>query len=237
MNSIAEKLVKIAENEPKVYEAGRKKEYDVFWDAFQDYGNRYNYTQAFAYTWSDDIFKPKYDIKIGGDYTSTQVFFNSNICDLVECLNKANVKIDTSEAKSLASLFDRAQKLINTPPIDAIKCKTLMMTFYNSPNLKNINISNIQEDCVFDRTFAYSPALTDITLTNCTIGQNGFNVQWSKNLSADSLKSIIGALSTTTTGLTITLPNTAQNNYEAVYGSGSWATLTATRSNWTIAYA
>jgi hypothetical protein len=66
---------------------------------------------------------------------------------------------------------------------------------------------------------------------------NGFDVHWSTLLSADSLKSIIEALSTSTTGLTITLPTTAQANYEAVYGSGSWNVLTATRSNWTIAYA
>ena len=36
--SIAEKLTAIAENVPKVYEAGQKSEYDRFWDAYQNNG-------------------------------------------------------------------------------------------------------------------------------------------------------------------------------------------------------
>ena len=73
-----------------------------------------------------------------------------------------------------------------------------------------------------------------------TIGQNGFDIRWSKSLSAKSLYSIINALSTTTTGLTITLPNTAEANYNAnppENAPATWAELVATKSNWTIAYA
>ena len=33
--SIAEKLTKVAENVPKVYEAGKKDEHDKFWDEYQ----------------------------------------------------------------------------------------------------------------------------------------------------------------------------------------------------------
>lgn len=85
-------------------------------------------------------------------------------------------------------------------------------------------------------TFQSCIALENLTIKG-VIGTNNFDIHWSTKLTADSLKSIIQALSTTTTGLTITLPTTAQANYEAVYGAGSWETLTASRSNWTIAYA
>lgn len=46
-----------------VHEAGRKAEYDAFWDAFQENGNRKDYSAAFqgAY-WSGYIYNPKYPI-------------------------------------------------------------------------------------------------------------------------------------------------------------------------------
>ena len=77
--SIAEKLTAIAENEQRVYdagymhgnndgyllgeEAGKKSEYDAFWDAFQLDGERTNYSYAFSGSgWHSETFKPKYKI-------------------------------------------------------------------------------------------------------------------------------------------------------------------------------
>jgi hypothetical protein len=234
---IAEKVLRQKKDFDDVYEAGKKAEYDAFWDGVQYYGNRSNYSQAFAYAWNDESFKPKYDIKCAGAYATYQIFYNTKIVDLVGCLKKANVKFDTTEATVIQGIFDRAGILINTPPIDAINCTSMQLTYSSAQNVKNIEIANIQENCTFDRVFNNMYELRDVVLINCTIGKNGISFQWSTKLTADSLKSIIQALSTTTTGLTITLPTTAQSNYEKVYGSGSWATLTATRSNWTIAYA
>ena len=47
------------------FEEGRKAEYDMFWDNFQDYGNRtfYNYGFASHFGWNETNFKPKYDVK------------------------------------------------------------------------------------------------------------------------------------------------------------------------------
>jgi hypothetical protein len=108
--------------------------------------------------------------------------------------------------------------------------------FANNVNLKTIRKLIITDKVTFVGWFTDCTALENIVIEG-TIGQNGFDIHWSTLLSADSLKSIITALSTTTTGLTVTLPTTAQANYEAKYGTGSWSVLVATRSNWTIAYA
>lgn len=63
MSDIAAKLTAVADNIPKVYEAGQKSEYDRFWDAYQNYGKKYNYDQAFGYgNWSDDSYNPKYPL-------------------------------------------------------------------------------------------------------------------------------------------------------------------------------
>ena len=73
--SIAEKLVTVAENQQKVFDAGKKAEYDRFWDAFQDYGNRTVYTNAFCYDgWNDEIYNPKYTIRP----TSCNTMFANN---------------------------------------------------------------------------------------------------------------------------------------------------------------
>ena len=45
----------------EVYEKGVSDEYDRFWDAYQDNGNRTDYRMAFCSTsWTEENFKPKY---------------------------------------------------------------------------------------------------------------------------------------------------------------------------------
>ncbi len=52
---------------------GAKREYDKFWDSFQDYGNATNYSRAFqSPLWNDINYNPKYDIVAADD------LFNSN---------------------------------------------------------------------------------------------------------------------------------------------------------------
>lgn len=81
--SIAEKLTTIAENEQKVYEAGKKSEYDAFWDMFQNKGYGANYRYAFCYSRFDDsTFNPKYDINCTNVDSSAQyMFYSSPITD------------------------------------------------------------------------------------------------------------------------------------------------------------
>ena len=79
--SIAEKLKTIAENEQKVFDAGKKAEYDRFWDAYQENGNRTSYLCAFGgRAWTDETFKPKYPInKISN---ATNMFWYSAIAHI-----------------------------------------------------------------------------------------------------------------------------------------------------------
>lgn len=61
--ALEDKLIEIAENEQKVYEAGKDAYYDFFWDEFQKNGTLTFYGNAFSgYGWTDEIFKPKYPI-------------------------------------------------------------------------------------------------------------------------------------------------------------------------------
>ena len=73
------------------------------------------------------------------------------------------------------------------------------------------------------------------------IGKNGFDVQYSTSLTRQSIENIIAALSTTTSGLTVTISKAAVNTAfetatDAADGASSqaWNDLIATRANWTI---
>ena len=58
-------------------EEGAREEYDRFWDVYQDYGNRIDYTNAFGGNyrgcyWTEDTLKPKYDMS--EIYDATNMF-------------------------------------------------------------------------------------------------------------------------------------------------------------------
>lgn len=95
--SIANKLTKVAENVPKVYEAGKNAEYNRFWDTLQKNGAKANYNYAFTGAiWTDAVYNPKYDIICLG---ALSAFRQSYITD-------SKVTIDVSNVNSTYMFFD-----------------------------------------------------------------------------------------------------------------------------------
>ena len=90
------------------------------------------------------------------------------------------------------------------------------------------------ENQVFTGTFLNCIALENITIEG-TIGQNGFDIHWSTELTAESIDSIVRALTTTKTGLTITLPVGAYDKHAERYGASVTEALWAEkRAYWSI---
>ena len=80
--NIAEKLTAIGENQHAIYGAGKRAEYDAFWDVFQTNGNRTNYQSAFTVGWDDTNYNPKYPIIAGASGGLVGVFAsNAGITD------------------------------------------------------------------------------------------------------------------------------------------------------------
>nr|DAI53590.1 MAG TPA: hypothetical protein [Caudoviricetes sp.] len=74
--SIADKLTQIAENEQAVFAAGKRSEYDTFWDSYQENGNKISYRLAFFGSgWNDTTFKPKYPMKMYKGQQQMQAFY------------------------------------------------------------------------------------------------------------------------------------------------------------------
>lgn len=73
--NIAEKTLQLKTDFDAVYEAGKQKQYDEFWDAYQQCGDRSNYNSSFmGEMWTDEIYNPKYDIVVTGTNNGTNLF-------------------------------------------------------------------------------------------------------------------------------------------------------------------
>ena len=95
--SIAEKLTEIAENVPKVYEAGKQAEYDRFWDSLQNSGNRTHYQYGFAgIGWNPTTLNPKYKVAPLNEQQGCSYIFS-------QCNRGAATPIDFSK---IADKFD-----------------------------------------------------------------------------------------------------------------------------------
>ena len=243
----AEKLIKIAENEQKVYDAGVEAGkaqgggdswYDTFWDAFQQNGNRLNYNNAFSsgnanptsIGWTNVNFKPKYSMV---NIIGYSLFDFSKIeGSLTEILNDLGITLTFNGFQS--SGFQGTQ----FTEIDYINngMSTMARVFVNSTKLKTLKISTVKETSTFQNAFEGCTALENLTIEG-VIGKDGFDVHGSILLTAESYHSIITHCSKTAT-FTLTLPAeaTVRSVYDAKYGEGAWGTITAEYPNLTILY-
>ncbi len=226
-------------------EAGKKSEYDAFWDVYQNYGNRRSYKAAFSRPdssgaigcgWPDSILRPKYDLICEND-TSGMFQYNDST-NIKRALESAGVVLDTSRVNGLFTQMFQGCQSEELPIVDASGATSLSYAFSACVNLIALHIK-VSENTPYNNTFSYLRKITTFTIEG-TIGQNGFNVSWSP-LSKASLTSVVNALSSTTTGLTVTLRLAAVNTaFETSAGaadgstSEEWLALAATKPNWNI---
>ena len=245
MSSIAEKLQIIAENEQKVYNAGYEKGkaeggsyYDDFWDAFQNNGTRTDYGGAFSNGWNDEAFNPKYDLIIS---SAGSMFRNSGITQLAKKLKDKGLKFDTSQLTGAGAVqMFQSAKIKDVPVVD------LSNVTYQSHTFSYSNIETIERVILGDKvTSVGSPFVYMIYLKHCifdgVLAFSGLDLKDSKLLDKESITSLINILSTTTSGLSVTLSLTAVNKaFETSEGANNgststeWQTLENSKQNWTI---
>jgi hypothetical protein len=230
-----ERLRTIAENEQKVYKAGKR---DLM-AAVQNYGARTYFRYGFAY-WHSDAIYPVYDIAPVGD-CAQMLAYVAGTFDLAARLNECRVKLDTRNCTNLTYAFTGGT-ITHVPEIDTRGLSNVHSVFISCTALITIDNIILKDDGsqTFQSVFDYSRSIENLKITG-VIGQNGFNVQHAAMLSRASIESIINALSSTATGLTVTLSKTAVNKAFATSEgandgatSAEWLTLIGTRSNWTI---
>lgn len=202
--SISAKLTTIAENVPKVHAAGKKVEYDAFWDKYQDYGKKFKYFYAFAGTgWTDETFKPKYNLIFS--YSNINAFAYCRVTDLVQKLSECGITIDTTQCNSFTSMFAYAETS-TVPAMDTTSATGINQMFYEAKKLVTIEKLKVKEETTYNAAFNNCESLENITFEGI-IGQN-INLSACLKLSYDSLMNIISCLkdySGTTTTKTLSL--------------------------------
>ena len=174
--SIAEKLTTIAENEQKVYDAGKKSQYDEFWDSFQENGNRTAYNQAFHFRgWTPENFKPKYNLQPTNAY---QMFYNLGFdentyiaWDLKTHLESLGVTLDFSKATDMRYCFQNA-KFTRLGVIDLSSAKNNVNTIFSNVYwLKSIEKLIVNKDNVFDN-YGFSNCYATHVIFEGALGSN-----------------------------------------------------------------
>lgn len=260
--STADKLTTIAENVPKVYESGQNnvKEqvepinaelekclagtsvegqtwYDMFWDNYQRNGNLSGKNVEYLFAgkgWTKENCKPKYDIV---SPSSTYMMFSANtaVTDLREFKkgNDEKVILDFSGTTDLSYCFYRS----SITYIQTLDCTsaTNCNNFFQASQIETIELLKLREDGknTLGAAFANCVTLKNINVEG-KIGHNGTDFKQCKNLTKSSLTSIINALSTATSGYTISLSQTAVTTAFGSVDNAEWQTLVASKPNWTI---
>lgn len=213
----------------EVYEAGKKAEYDAFWDAYQDNGNRLDYVGAFeGKGWNDKTFKPKYDIH--PNHQITRMFHWCYITDLEAILKDCGVGFDVSGGLNYGSLFSYSTITVIPEVWINKSATTIYEMFAYNPYLHTIRKLTFEEGVT---------AIATTVFTNCTslanivfdgVIANYIDMQWCP-LTKASITSLFNVLSDSVSEKTVTLNKAAK---EAAFTDDEWEALIATKSNWTI---
>ena len=239
--TIAEKITRAKSDYDAVYEAGKKAEYDAFWDAFQQNGTRTNYDEGFAgIGWTSETFKPKYDIIPKEAYMSFRD--NSAEIDLVDFCTKNGITIDFSKITKAQYIFYNASfARLGLLDFTSLTDASLTAGAFSYCKAKTVDLLKLSATKgAYNTTFSNWSYLENITIDG-SINCGGANFSSSTKLTKASITSIINALSSTTSGLAITFSKTAVNKaFETTAGAGDgstsaeWQSLIAPKSNWTI---
>lgn len=257
---ISKKLRIMAENGPRIYDAG----YLEGHDAGHEDGYNKGHSEGYAEGYNDGFADCEASVDNYVPCATSITFRNLNL------LGKKEVVLDMPDISDYNGTF--RQDILNTTvehltvnaPLDG-KITTASMTFYSGNHettLKRLTLNCDFSKCTtFSYMMTYLAALEVIdgipidfssaTSINdwhgCAFGSSlrelrvapntiKSNISFStdKLLSYETIQSIIGGLENTVSGKTLTLHKTAVNN---AFTDEEWATLIATKPNWTISLA
>lgn len=209
-------------------EVGKQAEYDRFWDIYQQGGTRSSYAHAFSGSWTDEIFKPKYNIIPSGP--ASQMFINTEIQNLSACLENAGVILDTSMTTNFQYMFNYA-KVTDVPNLDLTSATNINYMFNGCNSMKTAAVT-FAENKVTNYTSVFSgctdlehftaTGVIDIPLSFASCGKL---TEASVQSIIDHLKDLTGLESRTITFRATVGEKLTEEQKAAI-----------TAKNWTLAY-
>lgn len=215
---------------------GKQTEYDRFWNEFQDYGTRTDYTYAFR-RWNAEHIRPKY--KVQNLTMKAETLFQYSKVQKIEAAYFDLSGID----KLTGTAYGMFNACLDLEEIDDlnIPATDYTGTWANCPKLKKIAVVRCIAGKAFSSAFSKCESLEDVTFTG-TMTTNGLDLSACVKLNKESIESVIGILATTSSSRSVTLSEAAvKKAFETSPGkndgdtSTAWADLVATKpSKWTI---
>lgn len=215
--SISDKLTQIAENEQKVYDSGYVSGKNKMWDNITANGVKEHYIRTFyaadftGETFPSGVNPIRSCAYMFYDYRGTELPKNIDLSQLSQSV----IDFNGNDANNgFGNIFGWATQLTKIYDMKLPAPKVYEYTFQYLGMCETIEMpikSTI--DTRYRNTFLESKGIVNMRIEG-TIGQNGFNVSWSKQLSHDSLMSIINALadySADTSGTTWTVTLGSEN--------------------------
>lgn len=246
MMKIEEKVRTIIENTPKVYEAGKKAEYDAFWDSYQNNGNRKNYRGAFGVGFTPETFKPKYPIipRRSYDYDSPQsnMFYytnheNAERIYLTNCPIDLTHLNDTYKGNAVDTVFQNAN--VDDIFVD-LKGVTSVYQLFNYNNTsrepRTVKLRITESLTSITDMFYYMADSSVLTLsfTEDSVLVASLALKQSIYLTKECIQNIFGVMSDDVTGKTLTLKTAGVNYAFGSVDNAEWQALVASKPNWTI---
>lgn len=189
--SIAEKLTTIAENEQKVFDAGKGKSELAMWDFITNKGKRVFYEYAFK-SWGGEYFRPPY--KIVPTSRSLCMFEESNIKKIESKyldLSKITIGNAADNTSNNYCTFRYCENLEEVEDI-GMPAGGYYYTWGWCYNLHTVAVMRCRKEGGYRSPFGECKKLRNITIEG-VIGNN-FSMAYCPLLTAESLISIIDAL-------------------------------------------
>lgn len=231
--SIAEKFEVIAD---EVYEAGKEKEYNDFWDEYLSEKSM-QFAHAFAGEgWTDKNFRPNKDIipRKGANY----MFSQSLITNLEALIERQGIVFDLSNAQRVDYMFSNCKSLTQLPVLNFSKAtaNSFQQTFYYCTNLHTIRklilpVENANRTNLYLNTFNNCSSLANIEVEGNIVQTISFA---DSPLTVESMKSIISCLKDFTGtsnkfSYTVTFKSTA---FDALEAEGATAEYNGVACPW-----
>ena len=258
--TIAEKLTTIAENEPKVYDAGRtlgieegrtlgieqgralgieegkKTEYDAFWDSFQRNGTNQDTRNMFSgFGWTKDTLKPKYSVVAKSTYMMfAYCGYNGDLADVFDKRGLTlKFELDPYNYQQGMLFFNSNVTAVGEVDLSPLNDKAQISSMFNTTKLTTIR-KLIPPQCPLEKN-CWGSGLINLGIGGDIV--NTFDLTKCTKLSQDSIDSVMSWLSPDVSGKTVTFSKTAA---VSAYGSEENAVVyleSAKPTGWNVSLA
>lgn len=197
--TIAEHTVRLKQDFDDVYAAGKESQRLEWWRKYLNRGNAISLAYAFAYNrWSDGTFDPPYNINAS---SCSNLFANSYIADLRGILTRNGVELIFDDSKTSNNQFFNLFTYSRIEYAPYLKLPTTCSCYgwftgcsylIEVDGYECTEIHTFQQSNGNSKTFQGCTNLVKI-IFHGTIA-NDINLQWSNNLSLESLVSLFSCL-------------------------------------------